>query len=84
MMRVAIAATIALALAPAPAPIRISARSRSLQPGEVVMLSIVLADASDTVRVRAFDHDIAAYPDGERAWRAIVGIDLDVSRARTP
>ena len=32
------------------------------------MLSIVLADASDAVRVLAFDRDVAAYPDGERTW----------------
>jgi murein DD-endopeptidase MepM/ murein hydrolase activator NlpD len=84
MMRVAIAAAVALTLAPAPPPIQISARSRSLQPGEVVMLSIALADASDAVRVHAFDHDVAAYPDGERTWRAIVGVDLDVKAGTYP
>ena len=60
------------------APMQISARSRSLQPGELVVLSIALPEASGTIRVRAFDRDVAAYPDGERAWRALVGIDLDV------
>jgi len=72
-----IAAALA-ALLLAPEPITITARSRSLQPGELVVLSITLADASDHVRVRAFDHDVIAYPDGERAWRALVGVDLDV------
>jgi murein DD-endopeptidase MepM/ murein hydrolase activator NlpD len=28
--------------------------------------------------VRAFDRDVVAYPDGERTWRALVGVDLDV------
>ena len=61
----------------APAPIAISARARSLQPGEVVVLSIVPPIATDTIRVRAFDKDVAAYRDGD-TWHAIVGVDLDV------
>ena len=67
-----------ITLLPAPAPIQISATSRSLQPGELVVVSIALTDASDHLRVRAFDHDVVAYTVGDRAWRAIVGIDLDV------
>ena len=67
-----------LLTAPAAAPLRISAASRSLQPGEVVVLSITGPEAADHVRVRAFDHDVAAYAAGDRAWQAIVGIDLDV------
>ncbi len=67
-----------ITLLPSPAPIQISAASRSLRPGEVVVVSIALTDASDRVRVRAFDHDVVAYTVGDRAWRAIVGIDLDV------
>jgi hypothetical protein len=67
----------ALPLVQAPSPIAISARARSLRPGEVVVLSIVAPVASEAVRVRAFDKDIAAYKDG-KTWRAIVGVDLDV------
>ena len=77
MMRLTILALATIALAPA-APMQISARSRSLQPGELVVLSIVLPEAADHIRVRAFDRDVVAYPDGERAWRALVGVDLDV------
>jgi len=68
----------ALTLVQAPAPIAVSPRARSLRPGEVVVLSIMAPAASEAVRVRAFDTDIAAYKDGE-TWRAIVGIDLDVN-----
>ena len=75
-MRIVLAALAAMSLAP-PA-IQLSARSRSLQPGELVVLSIVLPEATDRVRVRAFDRDVIAYPDGDRAWRALVGVDLDV------
>ncbi len=72
------------ALLLAPAPIQIAARSRSLQPGELVVLSIAGPNLSDGVRVRAFGHDVAAYPDGDRAWRALVGIDLDVKPGPYP
>ena len=84
MMRVAIAARPRGAAARAARRSQISARSRSLQPGEVVVLSIVLPAASDAVRVRAFDRDVAAYPDGERTWRALVGVDLDVKPGTYP
>jgi murein DD-endopeptidase MepM/ murein hydrolase activator NlpD len=70
------AALVALLLAPA--PISITAQSRSLQPGELVVLTMTLAEPAAQVRVRAFGHDVAAYPDGERGWRALVGVDLDV------
>ena len=68
----------------APPPIQISARSRSLQPGEVVLLSIVLPPGLDAVKVRAFDREVTAYPDGDRTWRALVGVDLDVKAGTYP
>jgi hypothetical protein len=76
-----LAALIALTPA-APPAIQISVRSRSLQPGELVVLSIVLPQPADRIRVRAFDREIAAYPDGDRRWRALVGVDLDVKPGR--
>jgi hypothetical protein len=82
MMRLACAVVAALMLAP-PA-IQISARSRSLQPGEVVLLSIAVPAGIDAVRVRAFDRDVAVYPDGDRTWRALVGVDLDVKAGTYP
>jgi len=79
MIRIAaIAALFSTLLAAPPAPLRISARSRAMQPGELVVLSIDGPQRSDTVRVRAFNRDVAAYPAGDREWRALVGIDLDV------
>ena len=67
----------ALALVQAATPIDISARARSLRPGEVVVLTIAGPAVSDAVRGRAFGRDVIAYQDGD-AWRAIVGVDLDV------
>jgi murein DD-endopeptidase MepM/ murein hydrolase activator NlpD len=62
----------------APPPIQITARSRSVQPGEIVVLAIDAPGVSGDIRVRAFDRDVAAYREGSRSWRALVGIDLDV------
>ena len=81
-MRVAALALAALLVAPP--PIQISERSRSLQPGELVVLSIALPEASGPISVRAFDREVVAYPDGERAWRALIGIDLDVKPGTYP
>ncbi len=71
-------------LAAAPAPITLSLQARSQQPGELVVVSIALGEPAARVRVRAFGADVAAYPDGDRAWRALVGIDLDVKPGSYP
>ena len=60
------------------AAVQISLQARAVQPGELVVLSIVLPEHRDAVRVRAFDRDTAAYAVGDSQWRALVGIDLDV------
>src|SRR5258708_9626883 len=65
--------TLALALA-----IEVSARSRAIRPGELVVLTMVPPAGSDGVRVRAFDRDVPAFRASDRAWEALVGIDLDV------
>ena len=82
MTRLALLAVAALTFAPA--PIQITARSRSLQPGELVVLAIELPEAAERVLVRAFDHDVVAYRDGDRVWRALIGIDLDVKPGTYP
>jgi murein DD-endopeptidase MepM/ murein hydrolase activator NlpD len=65
----------ALALALA---IDVSARSRSIRPGELVVLTMVPPVGSDRVQVRAFDRDVPAFRTTDREWEALVGIDLDV------
>src|SRR5262249_42847928 len=76
MIRVAAIAALLSTMLVAPAPLRISARARSIQPGELVVLTIAGVEPGETVRVRAFNRDVAAYPAGDRQWRALVGIDL--------
>jgi len=65
----------ALALALA---IEVSARSRSIRPGELVVLTMVPPAGSDRVQVRVFDREVPAFRAGDREWEALVGIDLDV------
>ena len=77
MIRALIAALTALQLAPAAQPMQIAATARSLQPGEIVLMSIVPPPSAATIRVRVFDRVLPAYKDGD-AWQAIVGVDLDV------
>jgi murein DD-endopeptidase MepM/ murein hydrolase activator NlpD len=59
------------------ATLQILARSRSTQPGELVVLRITAPVGTRALHVRAFDRDIAAYPVDDRRWQALVGIDLD-------
>ena len=61
----------------------ITHNARSLQPGELVVLTIVSNTAFSTIDVKAFDHTLRAQalpPTATRphAWIALVGIDLDV------
>src|SRR3954464_10535699 len=75
-MRAVMLIVAALVASPPPS-VAISARSRSVQPGEIVLLSIAAPPASAPVHVRAFDHAVAAYRDGEHGWRGRGCIDLD-------
>ncbi len=61
------------------ARVTIVANARAIQPGELVVLTITTPDPADEVHVRAFDHDIVAYRLDTLRWRALVGIDLDVT-----
>lgn len=73
----------------APAPVAaaptltITHTARSLQPGELVLLTIVSDVALSTLEVRAFDRTERVQPlpptaARPHAWRALIGIDLDV------
>ena len=73
-----VAALLALSSVRAAPAIQIAEQSRSLQPGELVVLTITMPDAAGHPRVRAFDHDVEAVRVDGREWRALVGIDLDV------
>ena len=62
----------------------ITEAARSLQPGEVVVLTIDTETRADTMHVRAFNRDMPAIRVDPLQWRALVGIDLDVTAGRYP
>ena len=53
-------------------------RSRAVEPGELVVVTVTTASAEDRLRVHAFNHDVEPYRLDDRRWQALVGIDLDV------
>src|SRR4029079_6141776 len=58
--------------------LRVDARSRSVAPGELVILTMTGDSAAiDNVRVTAFSKEIRAYRSADGTWQALVGIDLD-------
>lgn len=59
--------------------LHIAVTARSLQPGELVVLTITAPEATTTApTVTAFGRAIHTIPSGPRFWRALVGIDLTV------
>ena len=87
MRTILIAALSALLFSPpAPPPLRISAEAATLQPGSVVLLTIVSDDPVSALRARAFNRDLAPFSVREdgRTWQVLVGIDLDVKAGTHP
>jgi murein DD-endopeptidase MepM/ murein hydrolase activator NlpD len=67
--------------------IGVTAKARSVQPGELVVLTLTPRSRVDDMRARAFGHEVAivAPPDKDAGtWQAIVGIDLDVKPGTYP
>src|ERR1700674_1117536 len=60
-------------------PIGVAAAARALQPGELVVLTLTTPAGVDGVRVSAFGRAIPAARVEPRAWRALIGIDLDAA-----
>jgi murein DD-endopeptidase MepM/ murein hydrolase activator NlpD len=61
----------------------VTAAARSIQPGEIVVLTIAVPDPAAPVTVRAFDRDWTVFRDGRRT-RVLIGIDLAVTPGRYP
>lgn len=67
----------AVTAAATPPGVRIDARA--VQPGEVLSITISGTAAADAPRVRVFGRTIPVFGIGDSAWRALAGIDLDVT-----
>lgn len=57
--------------------IQIATTARAIVPGEVVVLTARTQEPLDSLRVRAFDRDIATYRLDVGTWQSLLGIDLD-------
>jgi murein DD-endopeptidase MepM/ murein hydrolase activator NlpD len=58
-------------------PLTIDLVARAFQPGELVLLTLSLPGEPARVDVSVFGRKVPTFRDGDREWRALVGIDLD-------
>jgi murein DD-endopeptidase MepM/ murein hydrolase activator NlpD len=58
--------------------IAIATSARSIQPGELVVLTMTVPGPAESVRLHAFNREIPVYRVDAGTWRGIVGIDLGV------
>jgi murein DD-endopeptidase MepM/ murein hydrolase activator NlpD len=79
---VVLAVSLALGASPSAGPglaaVGVDVTARSIQPGELVVVTVDAPGDADGVHVRAFAHEIEPFAVGSGRWRALVGIDLDV------
>ena len=59
--------------------LNVSAAARSMQPGELVVLTVTADSPVDSMTATAFARDLAPDRVDARTWRFLVGIDLDVA-----
>ena len=58
--------------------IAIAVSARSIQPGELVVLTMTVPGPADGVRLYAFNREIPVYRVDAVTWRGLIGIDLGV------
>jgi hypothetical protein len=65
-----------------PPAIAVTRAARSLQPGEVVLLTVVTAEPATALQVSAFGKSFLPFNVDARTWKVLIGIDLDVPAGR--
>jgi len=81
----AIASCIVIAAAPAVvrgADVSVSVAARSIQPGELAVLTVTTPTPVDEVRVRGLGRDLTPIRVSETEWKILVGIDLETKPGR--
>jgi murein DD-endopeptidase MepM/ murein hydrolase activator NlpD len=58
--------------------IAFAADARSMQPGELVVLTMTVTGPADSLRLNAFNREIPVYRVDDATWRGLIGIDLGV------
>ena len=61
------------------ASLTVTAAARSMQPGELVVLTVTAGSPVDAMTTTAFGREVAPDRVDARTWRFLVGIDLDVT-----
>ncbi len=64
--------------------ITVTARARTRQPGELVVLTLAIPAAASTVRVHAFDRALSPARIDTTTWQVLVGIDLETKPGTYP
>lgn len=64
--------------------ITVTAASRSMRPGELVVLTIVTPATATPPRVHAFGRDLPPFAVDAKTWHVLVGIDLGVAPGTYP
>ena len=67
-----------VAQSPVEPAVRVTEQARSVQPGELVVLTIVTTQPTMSMTARAFGNDLRPFRVDDRTWRVLVGIDLNV------
>jgi murein DD-endopeptidase MepM/ murein hydrolase activator NlpD len=71
-----------LTAAAQPVTVTVAVAARSVQPGEVLILTLTTSSPVDEVRVSAFGHDLKPFRTSPTQWRVLIGIDLDTKPGR--
>ena len=64
------------------ARVSVKTAARALQPGEIVVLTMVTPAPVDNLEVRAFNRTVTPLRTGPTEWQAVVGIDLATTPGR--
>ena len=64
------------------ADIAVSVAARSIQPGELVVLTLTTSSSVTEVRARAFGRDLKPTRTSSTEWQILIGIDLDTKPGR--
>lgn len=86
-MRGIVAPFTCIVIAAAPAVVRgadatVSVGARSIQPGELAVLTLTTTNVVDDVRVQAFGRELKPLRTAASEWTVLVGIDLDTKPGR--
>ena len=78
----AIIAAAAVVAAAAQPRVAVNVAARSIQPGEIVVLTLTTSAPVDELRVQAFGQDLRPQRTNPTTWQVLVGVDLAIKPGR--